>query len=223
MGLQFWGFPAVGSLIIDVLLPSLNRPLELKRSLGYLLQEKGVFVFAQEETEPRSLWELYSQLAVRGSGDIVGWWADHLVPDIGCFDQIRGLFAEHFPDGNGAVGLHIVNKGRAKMPYPNSAFVFFGRKILDEFPDGQFICPDYWHYFGDTEFGNYLKDTGRFVYGWDAGVYSYHPQYGTADKDSTYQVSSNCFRGDEKTWLVRQGQGWLWGRDFNRVGVIHAN
>lgn len=195
--------------------PSLNRSEGVSR----LMESIGdvVDVSVKVEVTPRALPVIYQEiLEDHQDHDVIVLLADYLVVRPGCFDAIEAAFEKHFPDFDGVVGLNMENM----PPNPNVAefcFVALGSRFMDRFPERQCHCPDYYHFYADTELGLYAKSINKFVFEEEARVFSYHPNAKNAERDSTHQASRRFKAEDMGMWNRRNAQGLLWGADFELI------
>lgn len=118
-----------------------------------------------------------------------------------------------FPDTDGVVGFNQVNLDSGSC---KAGFTLIGRKFLERFKGYDFFCPDYKHYYADTEFLAYAISIGKFHYCKDAQVDHFHHSV-TGYKDSTALISGQSLEDDRETARLRKELGFLWGRDFKRV------
>jgi hypothetical protein len=151
-------------------------------------------------------------------GDIVIMLADDVEVLPGAVQAVVAAFEKHFPMLDGMVGMNQTNIPSIKNC---TEFAFFGvgRKFLERFPDHQAFCPDYHHFYGDTELGLYAKSLRRFKYAKDARIVHNHPAYSSNEPDATHAASRSHKDQDKNTWAARQARGLLWGREFTRVSA----
>lgn len=153
--------------------------------------------------------------------DAVLFLCDDTELDPECLVAASECLRTRFPDGDGVVGLNVTN-------YPPSwpeaitqyGFRLVGRKFHERFPHGQAYCPEYYRFYVDTEMGEYAKETGKFVFCADAKLQHFHPDAPGGVLDKTHYAN----RGekqvwDNEIWKARQAKGYLWGRNFNTVGI----
>ena len=122
------------------------------------------------------------------------------------------ILKSNYPDGDGVVGFNQVTLSN----FCKAGFVVMGRKFIDWFPDSRVYCPDYKHYFADTELFEYASLIKKFTYCPEAKVNHYHFSI-TGNMDSTAMISKRSYAFDSETYAKRQEKKFLWGRDFNRV------
>lgn len=202
---------------IEYCVPTLNRPDALARLVASIERTDYPHTLSiSHETAPRDLPTIVNELFAASTGDIVVILADHveLSPDTGA--RIAAAFEEHFPDLDGVVGLHIENMD----PLPGVrefCFPAVGRQFIERFHYVQVFCPDYYHFYADTELGLYAMSVDRFHHALDARVINYHFANQTAPMDGTHRASRTRKAEDRATWDARQALGLLWGASFERV------
>lgn len=205
--------------MIYVGVPTLNREPEAARCLkafNDLENPHSVDVNLWQDTEPRALTEINNKILHVSECDITLILADHIVIQEGCVESIENAFADKFPDLDGCVGLSVSNM----PPLPGVreyCFLAIGSKFLDRFPMRVAYCPDYYHFFADTELGEYAKSIDKFHYAEEAELYTYHPNANNAGRDSTHRASRKHMGRDIETREERVNRGLLWGDSFERV------
>lgn len=206
-------------ILIEVVAPSLNRPKEAAR-LEQALAACGIpegyelKINVQRETEPRPLPEIVNELVAQSEASIVVVLADHIVPRPDLIEAIAKAF-EGRPEV-GMVGLNIVNM----PPAPGvREYCFFAlsRTFIEHFPERQVLCPDYHHFYGDTELGRFATQAGAFAFAQDAEIETYHVNNGLAVVDGTWRASRSRRKEDAAIFEKRQANGLLWGASFERV------
>jgi hypothetical protein len=193
--------------VVEICVPTLNRPELLKR-LAHSIP-KGVKFSVSQQTEPQPLTKLVNELYSESVGDIVIMLSDHIELQDGCIEAVLKAFSDNFPDLDGVVGLNMVDlpeEGRNK--YASNAM---GRKFLDRYPEKNPSCPQYHHFFADTEIGMLAESLDKFYFAEDAHILCHHPAHGDGEKDETYRASRANYQVDVKTWERRQHDGLLWG------------
>lgn len=206
-------------ILIEVVAPSLNRPMEaqrLEQALAACAIPEGheLKINVQRETEPRSLPLIVNELVAQSEASIVVVLADHIVPKPGLIQAITKAF-----EGNpevGMVGLNIVNM----PPAPGvREYCFFAlcRPFIEHFPERQVLCPEYHHFYGDTELGRYASSVDAFYFAEDAEIETHHVNNGLANPDDTWRASRSRKKEDAAIFEKRQAKGLLWGASFERV------
>jgi tetratricopeptide (TPR) repeat protein len=208
---------------IEVCCPSLNRPREVIR-LRNSLPDDCLFT-PSLESQPRALTQIVNELFGKSTGDIVIMAADHLEFRPQCVDIIREAFTQQFPDLDGVVGLNLVNLPHLER-ISEYCFLALGRKFIERFTaNGKYqgvFCPEYYHFYGDTEFGLYAEKAGKFHYDERAAVFTWHPNAGNAQRDRTYSASRSRKGFDDAMWRLRQARNLYWGESFEVVGQVAA-
>lgn len=214
---------SAGGFTIEVCCPTLNRPKEVIR-LRNSLPDDCLFT-PSLESQPRALTQIVNELFQKSTGDIVIMAADHLEFKPQCLDVIRETFARRFPDLDGVVGLNLVNLPHTER-ISEYCFLALGRKFIERFSaNGEYqgvFCPEYYHFYGDTEFGVWAEKIGKFAYDERAAVFTWHPNAGNARRDRTYSASRSRKGFDDAMWRLRQAAGLYWGESFRRIGNAAA-
>lgn len=198
-------------------IPSLNRQDALRRCIASL----DCRVLVSMEREPRAIttaWNSLIRCAYEDGADVVVFLSDHLEAWAPLSDVLRDAFVTHFPDLDGVVGLNLSNL--EQIPGQTEyCFLAIGRRFLERFPDARPCCPDYYHFFFDTELGEYAKEEGKFFWCEEARVVT-HLHGGDESKalqDPTHQLSRLHAARDEEMRATRKYSGMLWGRNFDLV------
>ena len=151
------------------------------------------------------------KLTAKGFAFLMG--ADDMIFHKGSIELAVEAMNERFPDEDGVIGFNQSNL----ITHCEAGFTLIGRKFLKRF-EGQFLfCPDYQHYYADTELLRYAETAGKFYYCEEARVDHYHFSVYGQKKDSTALKSQMSRDIDIQTALNRDNQGLLWGHDFRRV------
>ena len=138
--------------------------------------------------------------------------ADDMVFHKGAIQEAIRSMNIIYPDENGVIGFNQDN-----LPnHCEAGFTLIGRKFLKHLKSHGLFCPDYKHYYADTELFNYAKAFGRFYYNESARVDHYHFSV-TGEKDSTALISQASREEDKRTAQRRKAIGLLWGRDFDTI------
>lgn len=211
--------PGPPPILIEVVAPSLNRPNEaerLERALAGCAVPEGyeLKINVQRETEPRALPVIINELVGRSEASIVVVLADHIVPKPNLIEAVAKAY-EGRPD-IGMVGLKIANM----EPLPGvREYCFFAlsRPFIEHFPDRQVFCPDYYHFYGDTELGRFAADSEAFLFAENAEIETFHVNNGLADPDDTWRASRSRKKQDIDTYERRKLKGLVWGKSFERV------
>lgn len=203
---------------IAVITPTLNRPDlldNLKRSLR--LYAPNLIHLVSVETGPRSAPEVVNGLLRQAFSlpdvEAVVYLADYCEVQ----EHFGARMAEAFAKGND----HLQGVRIANMYYVEDLreFCFWGigRAFYERFPDGQVFCPDYWHFYVDTELGLAAKKLGRFKMDHSIKIFTHHPNSENAQWDETHAASRAYRKHDAKTHEERRARDILWGVEFDRV------
>lgn len=202
--------------MVDIVILTYNRSEKIKVAIQSILDNRisnyRIVVYPEYENLG-TVKKLNEHLKFTRS-DIIVYLADDvkLYPD--CLEKAVQCMQSNFPEFDGLVGINQVN-------IPNgckSAFGLIGRKFADRFPDKQCFCPDYIHFYVDTEVGQYAQEVKRFKFCEEAKLIHYHPSVCSEMIDQTHITLRNRSKQrDDETWQKRQRKGLLWGRTFDRV------
>jgi glycosyltransferase involved in cell wall biosynthesis len=129
---------------------------------------------------------------------------DDIIFEPDCIAVACAMMDKAFPDWNGAVMLR--QNGGTRY-----AFGLLGWRFVRHFPDAQVFCPDYVHYFGDTELGLYADRAGLLAFADNAQLYHERAQ------DATYQQARTAWTRDEHAFNERRKAGIVWGETFDRI------
>ena len=205
-------------LTVDFCCPSLNRVSELKRLIDSLYMQTATVSFqCVLRHVPHSIYEAYNAMIQYSNHDIVIAGSDSIQPTINCIQKLKEAFKKHFPQGDGVIGLNVVDL--PDHPVDNQyKYLAIGRKFLERFGGtcGPF-CPDYFHFFGTTELGMFANKLGKFHFAEDVKLDLFSPLNNTTWIDSTHKDGRSKLREDRLMWKRRQEHGLLWGESFERV------
>ena len=102
-------------------------------------------------------------------------------------------------------GVVAANDGYQAGALPTCGMI--GRKLLDQWYGGSFPkC--YKHNFGDTEISARARAEGRYFYAFNAVLFHMHPIHGFATNDAVYGKAQEWWGEDQRTFLLRQANGW---------------
>ena len=211
---------------VDIIIPTFDRLELLKQTVNSIQNGvyKDVSIFIVLDGNPalikditempaaliyntkRKDWVFSMNRALQyAQGDAVIYAADDLVFHKACILTAVEKLKEAAPDGDALVAITQDIKGCS------TAFGMMGRKFIDRFPGRAVICPDYIHYGGDWELGQYARQANLFTLCPEAKVTHHRP------KDATYRKAKPVEAQD--FWFIRErkAKGFLWGRDFGRV------
>jgi len=136
--------------------------------------------------------------------DFYVYAADDLIFPLHCISHALITMKRRFPDGFGVVDLGRKERG---------TFGFFGRKLVDHFPDSRVFCPEYVHYSGDSELCQAVKKMNKYVYLPKREKQVHHFRM----NDETRILARRTRTRDHLIRKEREKKGYLWGIDFNRV------
>lgn len=134
--------------------------------------------------------------------DAVIYAADDLIFQEDCLERAVRAMEEKFPDGDGLVAI------KQSVVGCNTAFGMFGHKFIERFPERCVFCPDYIHYCGDSELGQFARNINCLYVCNEAKVVHHRL------KDATYNIAKPVEGKDFHCHRVRRDAGLLWGRDF---------
>ena len=231
---------------IDIAIPTRNRPEKCTVCVNSLLSgdyqnirvfllftnQNELFRYAKQyQYDKRVRCEMtdYSKVSTcwntfikRSESDFVLFLCDDTSLDSDCLTNAIASMQEHFPDGDGVVGLNVTN-------YPPSwpeaitqyGFRLVGRKFHARFPEGQAYCPEYYRFYVDTEMGEYAKNhVHKFVFCEDAQMQHFHPNAPGGTLDQTHYDNRGVKqKWDIEIWNARQAKGYLWGKNYGIVGI----
>lgn len=201
--------------------PSLNRPKHVERfkELFNMHGSKNAELFLDIQEEPNPLTKIINELVaistIEFEADIVMLLADYVEIGPNTISSTLEIFEQYGTDI--AVGLKILNM----EPLENVrefCFMALGADFINRFEQVQYqvFCPDYYHFYGDTELGLYAKSINKFILN-EEGVTINHPNAGNAQKDSTYFYSREMKHEDKEINSIRRNKNLLWGKDFTRI------
>jgi len=203
---------------VEVCCASLNRPKELVR-LRNSLPPDCTFSTATEK-DP-SFPRLANDLFFRSTADIVIIASDHLEFRSECIEAVRECFERNFPDLDGVVGLNVCNLPHvAKVT--EFCFPAVGRRFIKRFYAGGIyqglFCPEYFHFYADTELGLFAESVSKFYYEERAAVFTWSPNAGNAQPDQTHAWSRSRKDYDDTMWTSRRAAKLFWGESFEKAG-----
>ncbi len=232
-------------LTIDIGIPTLNRREKCTVCVDSILvgdyQEVRVFLLFSnqnelfryakqyqhdkrvrcEMTDYSKVSSCWNNFVAKSTADLVLFLCDDCSLDVDCLANAVKEMRKQFPDGDGIVGLNVTN-------YPPSwpeaitqyGFRLVGKKFHARFPEGQAYCPEYYRFYVDTEMGEYSKAVGRFCFCEGAHMRHFHPNAPGGTLDETHYANrGEKQKWDVEIWNARQAAGYLWGKDFNKVGI----
>jgi hypothetical protein len=143
--------------------------------------------------------------------DVVMYLADYCQPTPNMLNELSRhfYFAKDFDE---VVDIPITNYPGAKR----GCFWAIGIDYWKRFQGNGVWCPEYYHFFVDTELWERAASIGK-VWHSKAGVEVDHPNLGTRHADKAHQASRVYRDFDNETYALRQKAGVLWGKDFKRI------
>ena len=166
------------------------------------------FVYNEDKSEERdmSFVPAINRNCIKGKHIIVS--SDDIYYEEDTIEIAYRELIARFPDTDGVIGINNYNLGTAGH---EGAVTLVGDKFLDRFPDRKIFCPEYWHFYVDTELTLLAKKLGRFYFCVEARVFHDHPCI-TKSYDATHHYKrSERHTRDGEVWKQRQESGKLWG------------
>ena len=130
--------------------------------------------------------------------------ADDIIFEPSSIASACAMMDSRFPAWDGMIALQ--QNGGTRY-----AFGLMGRAFIAHFPDAQVFCPDYVHYYGDTELGLYAERAGKVALCPDARLY--HERA----KDETCTLAMAEWQRDGLAFNERRAAGLVWGETWERV------
>ena len=215
---------------VNIIIPTYDRAKLLKRTIetiiegdykaihifiiidgnkGYCMDFIGSFsslvtIFGNEK---RMDW-IYSMnkgLREIGGANPVIYASDDLEFSPCAISEAMAALKEHFPDGDGLVGLS------QDIPSPQASFGLMGRKFIERFPNNQVFCPDYIHYGSDWEIREFALSINKFYFCKDVILKHDRPM------DKTMKLGMKVLDRDQVIKKKRIEKGLLWGKAFERI------
>ena len=228
---------------LDIVIPSLNRISKLDRCLNSLFLADGldyckVYIYLSDPVEYQHYWS-YFQFAegkvfvmLEPNYKVPEFWNTHLkgmtADAMMCCnddcefhkDTITNILQEFnkmYPDYDGVMGC--MQSNAIDDQGFRGAFPVIGRKFADRFPDRKVWCPDYFRLHADEELMLYAKSLGRFQFSEKCRIVHWHPAFGGVI-DTTHLKVREYREQDAKTFKIRRAKGFLWGKDYYKVGDV---
>ena len=180
--------------MITVLIPTKGRPESLVRCVRSIPPQYGFVIVATcGEDVPSEVIEMphvYKRIMYSPTWTIIEAQINaakaaigHIIPAADDVEFLPGCIesAEKVLNKN-VVGLNVVN-----MPHSRYGFMLIDREYITQ---NDFFCPDYKHFFADTEFGGNAERDGRFIFCKEARMNHYHPS-ATGKADKTHSEGRN--------------------------------
>ena len=174
-----------------------------------------------QETDYSKVSTCWNNFVKQSNAGLLLFLCDDTALDVDCLTNAAKAMQKQFPDGDGVVGLNVTN-------YPPSwpeaitqyGFRLVGKKFHRRFPIGQAYCPEYYRFYVDTEMGEYAKAVGKFFFCEDARMQHFHPNAPGGTLDETHYANrGEKQKWDIEIWNARQAKGYMWGTNFDIVGI----
>jgi hypothetical protein len=149
----------------------------------------------------------------RMMADVMVTINDDIVLLPGTLQHLVRSYETRFPSADGVLGLNQFNIPMAE----EYSFLAIGAGFARSFPGKQVFCPDYERFFADEELGKYAKESGKFFFDTDVKIVHMHASFYPELIDETHNAVRMHWPKDNRTHQLRQGSGFLWGKDFNRL------
>lgn len=127
-----------------------------------------------------------------------------------CLEQAVKSMQQHFPERIGIIGINQYIDG--KPGGLRGAFALMNRKFIDHFPNRILYCPDYVHYYADTEIVQFAKSINGFYFCKAAKLDHLRLM------DKVGRMTSQRVPGDKAMYEKRRAKGYLWGKNFDLIG-----
>lgn len=134
--------------------------------------------------------------------------SDDLIFRPNCLAQAVRCINQHFPDGDGLIGI---NQENIRHGCP-AAFALFGKKFIERFPNKQIFFPVYKHFSADAELWSYAKTNQIFRKCIKAKVYHHRLE------DHTRRVGRKDKSHDHRIRKWRKKRDLFWGNNFKIEG-----
>jgi len=170
--------------------------------------------FINEEHRAPDLW---NSILTKNQSDLVCYLSDDLELEPHCMINAIDCMNNMFPDLDGVVGLSITNFPENRVV--QASFGLIGTKFADRFPDRHVFCPEYSKFCIDKELEIYAKSINRFHYCTAARLYHHHPAHSKSAPDETHIHVRKHLLIDMQMRTKRQEKGYLWGKNFELIGV----
>lgn len=127
----------------------------------------------------------------------------------GAIQKALDVFEAYSQDTDRVVGFNQSNlKGACE-----AGFTLMGEGFRDRFPNRQVFCPDYGHYYADTELLRFARMVGKFTFCEAAEVLHWHFSV-LGYRDDTSKLVGTLLEDDRARFELRQKRGLLWGSNF---------
>lgn len=209
---------------LEILIPSYNRPTQLQRCIESIKVKQhrdwDVKTTIRIGSHPEVYVDIMNEMFKNSYGDIVVWLADHIVVQDGCIEEIVNFYSDKNPLLDIGMSLFVENHKNFLGMSSMACFTCVSQDIIDHFSNREVMCPDYEHYWGDTELGLFFESNDRFVWNKNARLFTYHPAGGFMDAesyDATHKLGVSSMTRDNSTRETRKQKGLIWGNSFELV------
>jgi len=228
---------------LDIVIPSHNRDIKLVNCLFSILKARRMYdvdVYVYFNTiEEVGKWAAnyprrWINYRVINDYRVPNFWNSHLkdmiadamlyctddvVFEIDTISEVLNNYEKYFPNFDGVVGINQINI--SSKDKKEGAFGIIGKKYIDNFPNKQVWCPDYYRFYADYELELYAKSINKFVYCEDIKINHLHGSiYGS---DDTHIKVREWLSKDRETFFKRQKDDLLWGKSFKLIENITRN
>jgi hypothetical protein len=204
---------------VQLLIPTLDRDAQLQTVLRSVV---GATPVISHETSARGYILAMNELIANSTADVIICGNDDAVFHPDTITRVVQLLLDTYPDGDGIIGIHTEN-ALENQHGGEFAFPAIGRKYLRRFPRMHFLCPDYLHWYGDTEMGAYAEQIGRFFCDPSIAVFHDRPWPPTEQTDSTRTAAFQMIQADQLTRKLRETNNYLWGENMDLVNPGHVS
>lgn len=230
-------------MLLDIVIPSLDRIDKLERCLNSIFLSKGIidtiniYLYFSLDKDYNYFYNTFKDIPnvfIKRVDNyrVPTFWNDHLKQtkaDALCYANDDILFEEDsletalkefklkFPDGDGVMGLRQANIPQDQAV--EGAFGFIGIKYADHFPDRQVFCLDYLRFYADFELWQSAKQSNKFYYCTTARIRHLHPAFGGGVEDDTHKNVRQHLPKDKITFQQRKARNLLWGKTWELINA----
>lgn len=197
-------------LALDAVYLSTNRPLEIcvslveddhdsqnmTRGLPIVLDVRSVGEYAQGAVHA------WNKLLQRATGDVIGLWADDLMPEWGWLDH--AFAALDNIGGHGLVGLNDM----ASDGNTYAAHWLADRRFIDDELGGVMYPPMYKSWWADREVTDRARELGLYRWARRALVEHNNYTFGKSQMDRTYRDAMLNYEADKLLYENRKVAGF---------------
>ena len=206
---------------VSVIIPSIYRPVELRRCVEAVLATadcevicslsrgddesratlRGLHVVVTAEHEPLTGGTIAVNEAARvATGDAFAFIGDDCVPQHGWLETALETLGS-FPEESGVIGLNDQRRG----PYDGRKFAthyLVTRDFCLRYNGGVLWCPHYWHYYTDVELCARARALHR--YHWSERAVVRHDRR----SDAVIAAALPHYENDKRTYHTRESTGF---------------